>query len=152
MSDALKSKAQVLEFPPQPVLNTEQAQFHDPAPEMSLCGPPLTLRGVFHPLGFSVEILTNDPLVLEAANDSWGHLRPRHISPTVQLRICITGSDSNECPPAPVTRGQIERPRNGDIAAFSPVEFLPQSLAARQALPAVRNPDKAGGTRQPRHR
>jgi hypothetical protein len=99
-------KAQLLEFPPQPVLNAEQAQYHDPEAELSLCGPSLTLRSVFHPLGFSVEILTNDPSVLEAANDSWGHLRPRHISPTVQLRICVNASDSNECPPTPVVRGQ----------------------------------------------
>jgi hypothetical protein len=106
MSDARKNIAQLIEFPPQPVLSAEQAQFHDPVPELSLCGPPLTLRGVFHPLGFSLEILTNDPLVLEAANDSWGHLRPRHISPTVQVRVCVSGSDSIECPPAPVTRGQ----------------------------------------------
>jgi hypothetical protein len=63
-------------------------------------------RGVFYPLGFGVEICTNDRDVLEAANEIWGHLLPRRISATVQLRIGISESTSTQCPATPTVRAQ----------------------------------------------
>ena len=58
-------------------------------------------REVFYPIGFGVEILTNDREVLDAAAEIWGGLRGRASAPAVQLRIVISETSSMECPPAP---------------------------------------------------
>ena len=58
-------------------------------------------RGVFYPIGFGVEILTNDREVLDAAAMIWGELCGRSSAPVVQLRIVISETASTECPPAP---------------------------------------------------
>src|SRR5580698_3752224 len=74
--------------------------------EVLLCNRELPLRGVFYPLGFAVEIITNEQAVLNAARESWGHLRPRQMSTMVPLRINVNVSESggSECPPMPVSR------------------------------------------------
>jgi hypothetical protein len=69
-----------------------------------LCDMELPLRGVFYPLGFPVEIVTNEQAVLDAANDSWGYLRPRQMHSVVQLRISVSEGGGSECPPTPVSR------------------------------------------------
>jgi len=69
-------------------------------------GPEMPYRGVFYPLGFGVEICSNDRQVLEAANQVWGQLRPRQSSAIVQLRIGVGESSSIECPPSPTVRAQ----------------------------------------------
>jgi hypothetical protein len=66
----------------------------------------LPLRAVFYPLGFAVEISTNAQDVLDAAAQSWGHLRGRYPREVLRLRIGIADDGSTECPPAPVVRGQ----------------------------------------------
>ncbi len=71
-----------------------------------LCNVPLPLRVIFYPLGFPVEIITNEQAVLDAANESWGHLRQRHTRPTLQFRIGIAKGGATDCPPAPVVRAQ----------------------------------------------
>ena len=72
--------------------------------EALLCNMDLPLRGVFYPLGFAVEIITNEQAVLDAANDSWGSLRPRQINSMVQIRISVSAGGGHECPPTPVFR------------------------------------------------
>lgn len=69
-------------------------------PELD-CERDLPYRGEFYPLGFGLEIYTNDRRVLDAAVDIWGHLSPRHLQASVQLRVVIRESDSDECPVTP---------------------------------------------------
>jgi len=69
-----------------------------------LCDMDLTLSGTFYPLGFAVEIVTNDPEVLEAANDSFGHRRLRRGSTALQIRIGVSEGGGAACPPEPTRR------------------------------------------------
>lgn len=65
----------------------------------------LPLRRTFYPLGYPVEIITNEPAVLEAANASFGHARLSRTSATLQVCIGITGGDDNSaCPLEPIRR------------------------------------------------
>ena len=59
------------------------------------------LHGVFHPLGFRLEIETNDQRVLDAAESSYGVFRPKdHQDEPLRLRVlCIP--DSKGVPPWP---------------------------------------------------
>ncbi|MGI8772577.1 MAG: HPr kinase/phosphorylase [Acidobacteriaceae bacterium] len=66
----------------------------------------LPFVGVFHPLGFSVEIATNCPDVLEAAEEAWRYGRKSFLEPPVELRIAVAPGRSRECPPPPVFRRQ----------------------------------------------
>lgn len=66
----------------------------------------LPLKHVFHPLGFSIEVVTNSTEVLAAAEESWGNLRKRFSGPLIQLRILLGEGRFGKCPPAPVYRGQ----------------------------------------------
>jgi hypothetical protein len=61
----------------------------------------LNLRGMFYPLGYGVEILTNHRAVLDAASSAWGHLAPRRHAPSVRVAFTIHGDDDAPCPPAP---------------------------------------------------
>jgi energy-coupling factor transporter ATP-binding protein EcfA2 len=64
----------------------------------------LPLCGVFYPLGFPVELLTNDPDVLEAAKESFGHRRLRRGSTTIQVRVGISKEGGSRIPPEPTRR------------------------------------------------
>ncbi|WP_144312428.1 aldolase [Terriglobus saanensis] len=64
----------------------------------------LPLRGVFYPLGFAVEILTNDPEVLRAADESFGHVHENRGATTLQIRIGISEGANRACPPEPTRR------------------------------------------------
>jgi hypothetical protein len=64
----------------------------------------LPLRGVFYPLGFPIEILTNNPDVLEAARESFGHRRLRRGNSTLQVRIGISNGGGSSIPPEPTRR------------------------------------------------
>jgi hypothetical protein len=64
----------------------------------------LPLRGTFYPLGFAVEIFTNDPDVLTAANESFGHRRLRRGSTILRVRIGISAGGGSGCPPEPTRR------------------------------------------------
>lgn len=64
----------------------------------------LPLRDLFHPLGYPVEIFTNDSAVLECARESFGHARPSRTAFTLQLRIGVSYQTGSECPPAPTRR------------------------------------------------
>jgi hypothetical protein len=64
----------------------------------------LPLRRTFYPLGFAVEIITNDARVLETAAESFGHWRQCHGETALQVRIGINESVHQECPAEPTRR------------------------------------------------
>jgi hypothetical protein len=67
---------------------------------------PLPFRAIFYPLGFAVEVFTNEEAVLAMVEKSWGGFRQRYTSPALQVRIEVREGGSAECPPAPVIRVQ----------------------------------------------
>src|ERR1700739_2478963 len=69
-----------------------------------LCNMELPLRGMFYPLGYPVEIITNDAAVLGGANDSFGHIRSSWSNPILQIRIGVSHEGGPECPPEPTRR------------------------------------------------
>lgn len=68
----------------------------------------LPLRALHFPLGFALEIYTNSPAVLTAAEQSWGLFQPKFHYPPLTLRLGVTENalDSYGIPPAPVCRSQ----------------------------------------------
>jgi len=64
----------------------------------------LPLRELFYPLGYEVEIITNDQLVLLAASESFGHRRKSKESTALQVRIGVTQQAGLACPPEPARR------------------------------------------------
>lgn len=86
--------------PPRKGRNTRFEQLQ----EALLSNMDLPLRRTFYPLGFAVEIITNDACVLEAAFESFGHRRLCRGSAALQVRIGIIEGRSAECPPEPVRR------------------------------------------------
>jgi hypothetical protein len=64
----------------------------------------LPLRRTFYPLGYAVEIITNEPAVLEAAHESFGHAHLSRRSATLQVRIGVSEGGNSECPPEPTRR------------------------------------------------
>ena len=86
----------------------EAEEFTPAAPQDSLlCNMELPLRGTFYPLGYAVEIITNDPAVLEAANESFSHTRFSRKSATLQIRIGVSDGRDSECPPEPTDRKSV---------------------------------------------
>jgi hypothetical protein len=68
------------------------------------CNMELPLRGTFFPLGYPVEILTNDYGVLKAADESFGHAQFSRMATTLQLRFGVSQEGGDECPPEPTRR------------------------------------------------
>jgi hypothetical protein len=64
----------------------------------------LPLRRTFYPLGFAVDIITNDPIVLEAADESFGHASFSRMSPPLQVRIGVSEGANSKCAPEPTRR------------------------------------------------
>lgn len=64
----------------------------------------LPLHRTFYPLGFAVEIVTNEPDVLVAAHESFGHRRLCRGSAALQIRIGISKGCGSKCPPEPTRR------------------------------------------------
>ncbi|MFC5862379.1 aldolase [Acidicapsa dinghuensis] len=64
----------------------------------------LPLRQTFYPLGFAVEILTNNVDVLHAAAESFGHRRLCRGNTALRVRVGITEGGTSECLSEPVRR------------------------------------------------
>jgi hypothetical protein len=64
----------------------------------------LPLRKDFYPLGYSVEILTNEPQVLVAAQECFGHADFTRERTALQIRVGVSYRTGAECPPEPVRR------------------------------------------------
>jgi hypothetical protein len=80
-----------------------------PTPDMDplRCGIPLPYRAVFYPLGFAVQVITNEEAVLAIVDECWGGgLRQLHTNPMVEVRIVVSEGGSAECPPVPVLSAQ----------------------------------------------
>jgi hypothetical protein len=69
-----------------------------------LCNMELPHRGIFYPLGYPVEIVTNNRIVLQAADESFGHGRLARTKATLQVHIGVTSGGGCECPPEPTRR------------------------------------------------
>jgi hypothetical protein len=69
-----------------------------------LCNMDLPLHRTFYPLGYAVEIVTNEPAVLEAAEQSFGQWQSRDTNTLMQIHVGVSDGDSAECPPEPVRR------------------------------------------------
>jgi hypothetical protein len=85
------------------------------APDLSLpepdndslrCKIPMPYRAIFYPLGFAIEVITNEAAVLAIVDELWGDLRQLHKNPLLQIRIVVGEEGSAGCPPAPVLRVQ----------------------------------------------
>jgi hypothetical protein len=70
------------------------------------CKIPLPYRAVFYPLGFAVEVITNEEAILAIVDELWGGLRQLHKNPLLQICILVSEGGSEGCPPAPVLRAQ----------------------------------------------
>jgi hypothetical protein len=84
------SEVQVPERPIDPMLSRTDLKFH----------------AMFYPLGFAVEIATNDRAVLAAANESWGGMNERYVKAPLLLEVIVTDDEAVACPPAPVARAR----------------------------------------------
>lgn len=69
-----------------------------------LCDMELPQRGIFFPLGYPVEIVTNDAAVLEAAHESFGHGRQARTCAALQIRVGVSHGGATDCPPEPTRR------------------------------------------------
>ena len=69
-----------------------------------LCNMDLALRGIFYPLGYSIEIMTNRPAVLSAADECFGHACSQRGDTPLQIRIGIVDGGGSACPPEPTRR------------------------------------------------
>jgi hypothetical protein len=66
----------------------------------------MPLQATYYPFGFSLEITTNSPEVLAAAEESWGHFRKSFSEPPLQIRIGVLDGGPAECPAVQVIRQQ----------------------------------------------
>ena len=68
----------------------------------------LPLRALYFPLGFALEIHTNSPAVLAAAEKNWGFFQPKFSYPPLTLRLGVTRNvpGSSSVLPEPVCRSQ----------------------------------------------
>jgi hypothetical protein len=69
-----------------------------------LCDMDLPLRQTIYPLGYAVELITNDPNVLKAASESFGHRRLRRGSTALRVHVGISEESNSKCPPEPTRR------------------------------------------------
>lgn len=96
---------------PNPIAHTKNmttADVVEPAisSDPLLLNADLPLQRVYHPLGFSLELITNSDEVLAAADESWGGRRRMFSQPLLQLCVLSGEVGAGPCPPAPVYRGQ----------------------------------------------
>ncbi|HEY3616844.1 MAG TPA: aldolase [Candidatus Sulfotelmatobacter sp.] len=83
------------------------------------CDFNLPLKALYYPLGFAVEISTNCPAVLAAAEQNWKSFYKAFSAPPVQVRIAVTEGQATDCPPPPTCRGQ----RNLVMFVAGPYDF-----------------------------
>lgn len=69
-----------------------------------LCDMELGHKEIFFPLGYPVEIITNDSAVLKAARESFGHARFCRNNATLKIRVGVTSEDGSGCPAEPTRR------------------------------------------------
>ena len=93
-----------------PMLSIEQIQAACARSEPVVLGDPMLarlsmpLRDRFYPLGFPLDIETNNEEVLTAAAASWQGFVKLFDTPPVRMRIGVREGRSSECPPTPTSR------------------------------------------------
>lgn len=63
--------------------------------------PPLTMEGMFFPLGFPLRVRTNSEEVLRLCAAKWGMFTQRTDDRPIEAEIHVIECDSDECPPIP---------------------------------------------------
>ena len=76
------------------------------APDPLRYGFPLPLIRVFYPMGYAVEIVTNSPETVRAAEDVWGACTRFHQTSPIRVRLAVDGSAAIDRSTYPVFRGQ----------------------------------------------
>lgn len=62
----------------------------------------LSLRQMFYPYGFPVEVRTNSAVVLSVTGDVWGRFEQQHHTEPIRSEVIVVDDGSRECPPAPL--------------------------------------------------
>lgn len=89
----------------QKIVGLDNAERKEERPQDALlCDMHLPLRKTFYPLGYAVEVITNDPDVLEAASESFGHRRLRRGHTALHVHVGVSESFGPRCPPEPTRR------------------------------------------------
>lgn len=70
-------------------------------------GPELSLKGMFYPFGFPVEVRTNSRLLLEQFEVLWGKFYSQHGTEPIRCDVRLVESDLAECPPEPTYRTML---------------------------------------------
>lgn len=69
-----------------------------------LCDMELPLSGRYYPLGYAIEVVTNEPEVLAAAEESFGHCRQSRMGEALRIRVGVSPGRDADCPPEPTRR------------------------------------------------
>lgn len=91
---------------PKSEVEAKPSQSEMPSNDPLLWDLALPLHALHYPLGFPVEIVTNSPAALAAAEESWGKFRKVFYEPHLQIRLGVFSGRGLVCPPPPVCRGQ----------------------------------------------
>ena len=88
----------------QPVRSAEETETpkFDPLRQ----GVRLPLEAVFYPLGFALELATNSPDVMAAAEENWSGFAPAFEHPPIRLRIAVDEDNPGPCPESLIFRAQ----------------------------------------------
>lgn len=92
------------ELAQQPVFTTAGPRSSGRPQDPLLSDMELPLHELYYPLGYSVEIITNDSAVLKAAKESFGHASFSRKHAPLQIRVGVSQEDGAECPPEPTRR------------------------------------------------
>jgi hypothetical protein len=66
----------------------------------------LPFQRVFYPYGFPVQIKSNDPRILNAAEQNWGTFSHRFDGSQIEVRYLVSQAPGKRCPAPPVYRAQ----------------------------------------------
>ncbi len=77
-----------------------------PANDVLLAFVPLSFQRVFYPYGFPVQIKSNDPAILEAAEQNWRRLSQRFDGLEIEVRYLVSDAPGKRCPAPPIFRAQ----------------------------------------------
>lgn len=69
-----------------------------------LCDMDLPFQREFYPLGYAIEVATNDAEVLKITDECFRHARLLRTGPKVRVSIGVTGARDSECPREPTRR------------------------------------------------
>src|ERR1700735_5164833 len=71
-----------------------------------MAGVELPLQATYYPLGFPLEVATDNVEVLAAMRESWSGYLPRFVTPPIKVRILVRPGTGFELPPMPACIAQ----------------------------------------------